>query len=86
MKKDESTKGRPGLKALREKAGLTQLQLAVQIPVDPSAVRAWENTGAVPGFDKAARLATILGVSLKHLCKEFGIDVEGIPDDKEASM
>lgn len=88
MKKEHSSKskGRPGLKELREKAGLTQLQLAAQIPVDPTAVRAWENSGAIPALDKAVKLARVLQVPLKRIALEFGIDVDGIPNEEEEAM
>lgn len=88
MKKESTSesKGRPGLKQLREKAGLTQNQLAAQVPVDPSALRAWENSGAMPALDKAVKLAKILQVPLKRICLEFGIDVEGVPSEEEEAM
>jgi len=81
MNTENTVKGRPGLKVLRKNAGLTQLQLAVKVSVDPTAVRAWENSGAVPSFEKAVSLAKTLKVSLKQLAIEFGLDVSGIPDD-----
>ena len=88
MKKQSTTesKGRPGLKRLREEAGLTQIQLAAQVPVDPSALRAWENSGAMPALDKAVKLAKILQVPLTRICLEFGIDIDGIPIEEEEPM
>lgn len=73
---EEVSKVRPGLKALRKKAGLTQIELALQVQVREQAVRAWENGGAVPSFDTAFLIAKALGVSLDQLAKEFGIDKE----------
>lgn len=69
------------MKTLRRNAGLTQFQLAVNVQVHEKAVRDWENSGAVPSFEKAVLLAKALNVSLKQLAFEFGLDVSGIPDD-----
>ena len=62
-----------GLKALREAANKTQAQLAREVGVAEKAVRSWENSGAIPGFDKAVRLAQILNVSLEQLAQEFDL-------------
>jgi DNA-binding XRE family transcriptional regulator len=72
-KQSDSDKRRPGLKALRESAGLTQLQLAHAVNVHEKAVRGWENTGAIPSFDKAVALSKVLKVSLARLAVEFGL-------------
>jgi transcriptional regulator with XRE-family HTH domain len=81
MSLDERKKSRPGLKSLREKAEFTQAELAHRVGVAEKAVRNWENDGAIPSFDKAVRLARVLGVSLKRLAQEFDLEVESIPND-----
>lgn len=70
------------MKALREKAALTQAQLAHAVSATEKAVRNWENDGAIPSFEKAILLAKVLRVSLKQLAKEFELDVQDIPDDE----
>ncbi|MEX0271746.1 helix-turn-helix transcriptional regulator [Leptolyngbyaceae cyanobacterium UHCC 1019] len=82
----EVSKVRPGLKALRKKAGLTQIELALQVHVREQAVRAWENGGAVPSFDTAVLIAKALKVSLERLAAEFGLEVDGTPNEEEEAM
>lgn len=81
MEENDETRGRPGLKALREAIDLTQAELATAVKAAEKTVRNWENDKAVPSFDRAVVLARILGVSLKQLAQEFGLDTSGIPDD-----
>lgn len=69
------------MKRLREAAELTQADLAHAVRTAEKTVRNWENANAVPSFDKAVLLAKVLGVSLKRIAREFGLDVEAIPDD-----
>lgn len=78
---DKANQGRPGLKALRLDAELTQAQLAHAINATEKAVRNWENDGAIPSFEKAVLLAKTLQVSLRRLAIEFNLDPEGIPED-----
>jgi DNA-binding XRE family transcriptional regulator len=77
----EGAKGRPGLKTLRQDAELTQAELALAVRASEKAVRNWENELAIPSFDKAILLAKVLRVPLKRIAQEFGLDVEGVPDD-----
>jgi DNA-binding XRE family transcriptional regulator len=81
MREDGARKSRPGLKTLRQEAEITQAQLAHAVGVAEKAVRSWENDGAIPSFDKAVKLARVLGVSLKRLAQEFDLQVQDIPDD-----
>ena len=82
----EVRKVRPGLKALRKKAGLTQIELALQVQVREQAVRGWENRGSIPSFETAVVLAHVLGVSLDRLAAEFGLGVDGTPTNEEKPM
>jgi transcriptional regulator with XRE-family HTH domain len=77
----QGDKGRPGLKTLRHNAELTQAELAHAVRTTEKAVRNWENDLAIPNFEKAVLLAKVLGVPLRRLAQEFGLDVDGIPDD-----
>jgi DNA-binding XRE family transcriptional regulator len=71
MQKDERN-GVTKLKALREKAGKTQLRVAVDVGVNPQAVINWEK-GSLPHLDKAFLLAKCLGISMDELCEAFGL-------------
>lgn len=81
MENHEQIKGRPGLKALRKAAGLTQAQLAHAVGVSEKAARDWENDDAIPSFGRAVLIAKSLGISLRRLAQEFGLDVQDIPTD-----
>ncbi len=59
------------LKALREKAGLTQEQLAMQIGLSKSAISQYENQERIPSPIVVIKIASIFHVSTDYL---FGID------------
>ena len=48
------------LRSLRERAGLTQTQLARKVGVSQGNVATWERNAAVPPADMVARLAAAL--------------------------
>jgi transcriptional regulator with XRE-family HTH domain len=54
------------LRDLREKSKLTQGQLALRAKVSIDSLRNWEQGRSLPKITEAARLATVLGISLKH--------------------
>lgn len=60
------------LKILREKANLTQQQLAVKLHVDRSSVAKWETGNCFPRTGTLPQLAKILGCSVDELLKEEG--------------
>jgi transcriptional regulator with XRE-family HTH domain len=66
------------LKELREKAGLTQTELAEKVGVKRDAVARWEAGAREPGWSNVVALAEALGVT----CQAFNESV-GIPDNKE---
>ncbi len=70
------------LKALRERANLTQPQLSDRIGVGIRIISEWESGRKLPRFDNAVGLARELGVSLKVLATAMQINVEGVPDDE----
>ena len=54
----------------REKAGMTQAQLAKKMNIDQSAVSLWENGKTSPLRKYRKKLAKVLGVTLEELLKE----------------
>lgn len=78
------------LKALRLEAGLTQEQLARQIPdktgekrLSQRSVSGWESGEYQPEMtlEQIAALCRAFSISFKTLCQRQGIDVTGVPDD-----
>jgi transcriptional regulator with XRE-family HTH domain len=55
------------LKTLRERRGLTQVELAARSGVPLGSVRNYEQGHRTPLLDQAARLAAALGVSIDEL-------------------
>ena len=55
------------VKELREKAGLSMVQLAEQLGVTKSRVNMWENNGTVPRMSVLVELAKVFGVSTDYL-------------------
>lgn len=62
------------IKKAREKAGLTQQELAEQLGIGQSAVAMWETQGFMPRTDKLPALAKILGCTIDELLR---VDKEG---------
>lgn len=58
------------LRALREKSGISQHELARQISERQSNVSFWELTGTLPRSDKLAAIALALGVTVDELLGE----------------
>lgn len=58
------------IKKAREKAGLTQQELADKLGVGQSAVAMWESQKALPRTDKLPVLAKILKCSVSALLKK----------------
>lgn len=69
------------LKALRERAGITQRELAQRTDNALSAIGYWESGKKIPSLQNAIAIAKELGISLKTLSKSLGLDVTGVPDD-----
>ena len=57
---------------LRANTGLTQLELAFALKVQPQTIASWEK-GAIPAFDKAVKLADALGISVDELAQVMGL-------------
>ncbi len=58
------------LKALRERANLTQCCLAESIGVTQACIAKWETGEAMPKSDKLPELARILGCTIDELYKK----------------
>ena len=58
------------IKEAREKAGLTQQDLANELGVGQSAVAMWETQKSLPRTDKLPALAKILGCTIDELLKK----------------
>ena len=54
----------------RNKAGLSQMELADRLDVSGQAVSRWESGDTTPSVDKLKTLARIYGVSLDWLCSD----------------
>jgi len=61
------------VKSLREKAGLTQSELAKKVGLTRSAVNAWEMSSAIPSTEIIIKLAKLFKVSTDYL---LGVDDE----------
>lgn len=61
---------REKLIVLRDKAGISQMELAHQLGVYRQAVSRWESGDATPSMDKLKALAKIYNVSLDWLCND----------------
>ena len=61
---------REKLIVLRDRAGLSQMELAERLGVSRQAVSRWESGDTTPTMDKQKTLARIYGVSLDWLCSD----------------
>ena len=61
---------REKLIVLRDRAGLSQMELADRLGVSRQAVSRWESGDTTPSVDKLKTLARIYGVSLDWLCSD----------------
>lgn len=66
---------------LVDRAGLTHRQLSQAVGVTERAVSAWVHGRSIPRLDRAILLASTLQVSLREICVEMGLSVEGLIDD-----
>lgn len=55
------------IKTQREKAGITQAELATRLKVTQAAIAIWETGEAMPRADKLPELAKVLGCSIDAL-------------------
>lgn len=57
-------------KIMRERAGLTQLQLSEQLGVPQSTIASWETDRALPRADKLIDIAKLLNCTIEELLKK----------------
>lgn len=55
------------IREMRERANLTQKDLAVEMGMDRSAIAKWEAEAALPTADKLPKLAQVLGCTIDEL-------------------
>lgn len=74
---------REKLIVLRDKAGISQLELANQLDVSRQAVSRWESGDTTPSMDKLKTLAKIYGVSLDWLCSDVADEKTEVAEASE---
>jgi transcriptional regulator with XRE-family HTH domain len=76
MNKSESMRGNPGLKALREKAGLNRQQMAKVAGVTTRQWQRYENEGSLPDkFETVLNIAVVSGTPLDEVIQMIGFRV-----------
>jgi len=75
------------LRKLRKEKGLSQLQLATQMFVNPSTITRWENGSRLPDVAMVTRLARVLGTDVRTLLSSAAESSESpgiimVDDDK----
>lgn len=74
------------MKALMEGKNLTQRELSDLTGITERTIHDIVKGATLPRLDRAVQLAKAIGISLKALCYELGLDVEGIPDDEQQNQ
>ena len=65
------------IKAAREKAGLTQVQLGEKVGVSGVAIMRYENGTREPRYDRLKRISDALGISIYELFDGSTVDADG---------
>jgi DNA-binding XRE family transcriptional regulator len=65
--------------SLREKAGLTQVQLAVLVGVTPNTIQNWEKENGLDQLERYLRLAEVFGCNVSDL-----VEYVPAPEEEEA--
>lgn len=74
----------PTLKDLRNRAGKTALEVALEVGAKRDrTIYAWERGEQTPTHEKVLALARCLNVSIRQVYASLGFDVSGIPMDVE---
>jgi transcriptional regulator with XRE-family HTH domain len=85
MEENRQTQDKLPLRLLREQAGLTRPQVKQIIGVSERRQADWELGKAMPSVENVVALCRLYQVSLKAMCEALGLDISGIPDDKQSS-
>lgn len=68
------------LKEARQKLGITQIELARQIGVEPAEVSQYETDKRTPRWDKFNKILDILGVTADYM---LGREITAVSDDED---
>jgi len=71
------------LRYYRQKKGLSQLELAVEIEKSPNYINGIENNSTFPSVETIEKIATALGISAKQLFDENGCVGNILPSGKQ---
>lgn len=72
--------------SLREKAGLTQVQLAVLVGVTPNTIQNWEKDDGLSQLEKYLKLAEVFGCQARDLVEYISAPEEEKPKSKGFSL
>jgi transcriptional regulator with XRE-family HTH domain len=72
------------IKALRKRAGLTQVQLADKLNVSQSTIAGWESGNRRPDIEFMPKLADFFGVSVSEIYGDQDSGIEEYTDDLTA--
>lgn len=72
--------------SLREKSGLTQVQLAVLVGVTPNTIQNWEKDNGLDQLERYLKLAEVFGCQVSELVEYVDAPIEEIPKSKGFSL
>lgn len=72
--------------SLREKAGLTQVQLAVLVGVTPNTIQNWEKDSGLDQLERYLKLAEVFGCQVSNLVEYVPAPEEKEPKSKGFSL
>ena len=74
------------LKELIKRQGLTQREIHRKTNISEATLGLWVSGKSDPSLSNAVKLARALEVDLKTLSYAMGIDVNGLPEDRNVSV
>jgi DNA-binding XRE family transcriptional regulator len=72
--------------SLREKAGLTQVQLAVLVGVTPNTIQNWEKDNGLDQLERYLKLAEVFGCQVSELVEYVDTPQQEEPKSKSFSL
>ena len=81
-----SQKPKSKVASLREKAGLTQVQLAVLVGVTPNTIQNWEKDNGLVQLERYLKLAEVFGCNVSDLVEYVTAPEEEKPKSKGFSL
>ncbi len=78
MPKEKVTFKQPksNIKQLRDKQGLSQLKLAVDVGVTPNTIQNWENSKGLANIEKVIRLCKTLECTIEDLIEYVEVEID----------